>query len=60
MILRSLLPSFQLSNPLLKAVPVTAAAMSRRPFGLCSRPFTVPDDFDAPLPDGVLREFDGR
>ena len=28
-----------------------------RPFGLCKGEFTVPDDFDAPLPDGILNIF---
>lgn len=31
-----------------------------RPFGLCSDEFTVPDDFDAPLPEDVLGAFEGR
>lgn len=31
-----------------------------RPFGLCAGEFTVPDDFDDPLPEQVLREFEGR
>ena len=31
-----------------------------RPFGLCAGAFTVPDDFDAPLPEEILREFEGR
>lgn len=31
-----------------------------RPFGLCAGEFTVPDDFDSPLPDYVIEEFEGR
>ncbi|MCS7078962.1 MAG: type II toxin-antitoxin system Phd/YefM family antitoxin [Chloracidobacterium sp.] len=31
-----------------------------RPFGLCAGEFTVPDDFDAPLPDDVLDAFEER
>ena len=31
-----------------------------RPFGLCAGEFTVPDDFDEPLPEEILREFEGR
>jgi len=31
-----------------------------RPFGLCAGEFTVPDDFDAPLPDDLLSAFEGR
>ena len=33
--------------------------MSKRPFGLCQGQFVVPADFDAPLPDEILREFEG-
>lgn len=31
-----------------------------RPFGLCSGEFTVPDDFDAPLPEDILSTFEGK
>lgn len=31
-----------------------------RPFGLCAGEFTVPDDFDAPLPEDLLSAFEGR
>ena len=31
----------------------------KRPSGLCAGQFTVPDDFDDPLPDEVLRDFEG-
>lgn len=30
----------------------------QRPFGLCAGEFRVPDDFDAPLPDHILQEFE--
>jgi hypothetical protein len=29
-------------------------------FGVMREQFVVPDDFDAPLPDDVLRSFEGR
>jgi predicted DNA-binding antitoxin AbrB/MazE fold protein len=32
----------------------------RRPYGLCAGEFTVPQDFDQPLPEDVLRDFEGR
>jgi len=32
----------------------------RRPFGLCAGEFTVPADFDAPLPEEILADFEGR
>jgi len=31
-----------------------------RPYGLCAGEFTVPEDFDAPLPKNTLSDFDGR
>jgi len=40
--------------------PVEPEYAGLRPFGLCAGEFTVPDDFDAPLPDELLREFEGR
>ena len=33
---------------------------ARRPFGLCRGGFRVPRDFNAPLPDAILRDFEGR
>jgi hypothetical protein len=39
--------------------PVEDRATDRRPAGLCAGEFTVPDDFDAPLPDDVLKDFEG-
>jgi hypothetical protein len=34
------------------------ASTSPRPYGLCAGEFTVPDDFDAPLPDDILQAFE--
>ncbi len=31
-----------------------------RPFGLGAGEFTVPDDFDAPLPEDVIQQFEGK
>jgi predicted DNA-binding antitoxin AbrB/MazE fold protein len=31
-----------------------------RPYGLCAGEFTVPDDFDQPLPEKILSDFEGR
>ncbi|MEA5508956.1 prevent-host-death protein [Crocosphaera sp. UHCC 0190] len=31
-----------------------------RPFGLCAGEFTVPEDFDAPLPEDILSAFEGQ
>lgn len=35
-------------------------AKQLRPFGLCAGAFTVPDDFDATLPDDLLSAFEGK
>ncbi len=32
---------------------------SLRPIGLCAGEFTVPDDFNDPLPEDILRAFEG-
>jgi antitoxin (DNA-binding transcriptional repressor) of toxin-antitoxin stability system len=39
--------------------PIATVATQPRPFGLCAGRFTVPTDFDAPLPDEILKEFEG-
>ena len=31
-----------------------------RPFGLAKGQFTVPDDFNAPLPEDALQAFEGK
>ena len=33
-------------------------ATDLRPSGLCKGQFTVPDDFDDPLPEEILRDFE--
>ena len=38
--------------------PLAPAARGPRPFGLAAGAFAVPDDFDAPLPDDLLRAFE--
>lgn len=35
-------------------------AKESRPFGLAAGEFTVPEDFDAPLPEDVLADFEGK
>lgn len=46
-------------KPVAEVKPPLAAPASLRPYGLCAGEFTVPDDFDAPLPEDVLKEFEG-
>jgi len=36
-----------------------ATSKRLRPFGLCAGEFTVPDDFDEPLPENIIQEFEG-
>ncbi len=47
-------------HPVAELRPVLAAQPEPRPFGLCAGEFTVPDDSDEPLPEEVLRLFEGR
>jgi antitoxin (DNA-binding transcriptional repressor) of toxin-antitoxin stability system len=42
------------------AVLPPVRGLSPRPFGLAAGEFAVPDDFDLPQPEDVLREFEGR
>ena len=37
-----------------------AKRAGKRPFGLAKGDFVVPDDFDDPLPEDVLRLFEGE
>lgn len=46
-------------QPVAELRPVTPERRQPRPFGLAAGQFTVPDDFDAPLPEDTLREFEG-
>jgi antitoxin (DNA-binding transcriptional repressor) of toxin-antitoxin stability system len=47
-------------QPIAELRPVVGRRSNPRAFGLAAGAFVVPDDFDAPLPDDVLREFEGR
>lgn len=44
-------------QPLARLVPVPSS--KRRTFGSDTGVFTVPDDFDAPLDEDLLRDFEG-
>jgi hypothetical protein len=39
--------------------PAGSLSMELRPFGLAKGQFVVPADFNGPLPDEVLRDFEG-
>ena len=45
-------------RPVAELQPVSAAQAGPRLFGLCAGEFTVPDDFDAPLPKEILPDFE--
>ena len=46
-------------KPVAELRPIVSSPKERRPFGLCAGEFTVPDDFDDPLPEEITREFEG-
>ena len=47
-------------RPVAELRSVSAAPPGPRPFGLCAGEFSVSDDFDAPLPEEALQDFEGR
>jgi len=47
-------------KPVAELRPVFSSPVRLRPFGLCAGEFTVPDDFDDPLPEEIIQEFEGR
>ena len=49
----------QADKPIAELRPIDSNKQLR-PFGLCAGEFTVPDDFDAPLPQDILSAFEGK
>ena len=47
-------------KPLAEVKPVKPYPLQVRPYGLCEGDFIVPEDFDALLPDNVIKEFEGQ
>jgi antitoxin (DNA-binding transcriptional repressor) of toxin-antitoxin stability system len=47
-------------RPVAEIRPVSSPPPASRPFGLAAGTFTVPDDFDGPLPSDILRDFEGH
>ncbi len=45
-------------RPMARLVPLAGASRAKQ-LGLLRGNVAIPDDFDAPLPDKALREFDG-
>ena len=47
----------QADKPIAELRPIFSTKQLR-PFGLCAGEFTVPDDFDASLPEDILSAYD--
>jgi hypothetical protein len=45
--------------PVARLLPVTAEGSARK-LGLFRGQMSIPDDFDAPLPDDILDAFEGK
>lgn len=45
----------QADKPIAELRPITPSSKQLRPFGLCAGEFTVPDDFDEPLPEEIMK-----
>jgi prevent-host-death family protein len=41
-------------QPVAETKPVASCPKQLRPFGLCAGEFTMPEDFDVPLPEDIL------
>lgn len=54
----------QFGQPVAEIIPVKSLSdevgLTPRPYGLAKGEFIVPDDFDDPLPEDILRDFEGR
>ena len=50
---------FEKDQPVAEMRPLSKRA-GKRPIGLAKGDFVVPDDFDDPLPEDVLRLFEGE
>lgn len=49
----------QAEQPVAEIKPPTSNEKPLRPFGLYAGEFVVPDDFDDPLPEDILKGFEG-
>ena len=48
------------NRPVAELRPADVTGTAPRPFGLCAGEFQVPDDFDAPLPEEIIADFESR
>lgn len=44
---------------LAEVTPAAKPLLQDRPFGLCKGMFKLPNEFDAPLPEEILRDWEG-
>ncbi|PZO15937.1 MAG: prevent-host-death protein [Leptolyngbya foveolarum] len=49
----------QSDEPIAELRPIASNGKSLRPAGLCAGEFVVPDDFDEPLLEDILKTFEG-
>lgn len=47
------------NEPVVEIKPVAPNGARLRPYALCAGEFRVPEDFDAPLPDEIIEQFEG-
>lgn len=51
----------QVDKPIAAIKPIkTNQTLELRPFGLCAGEFRVPDDFDDPLPEEIIEQFESN
>ena len=48
------------NEPIAEVKPITPKETHLRPYALCAGEFRVPEDFDTPLPDEIIEQFEGR
>lgn len=48
------------NKPMAEIIPSSKESIELRPIGLCKGEFSVPDDFDAPLPENIIQQFEGK
>jgi prevent-host-death family protein len=47
-------------KPMAEMKPTASTEKKPRPYGLCAGEFRTPDDFNSPLPDDILKDFEGK
>jgi len=48
----------QANQPIAEIKPLAKNRTQLRPFGLCAGEFVVPDNFDEPLPEDIINQFE--